>query len=113
MSGYKVVGLPTLTVSSGATASPVWTNLDDAQAIGVQVTLSTAPGFTVKVEITATGTNFFPLLRPFDSSAGSPMVVTSSGLYTIAPVTFQQMRFDPAAASTGALTITGTKQILV
>lgn len=108
---FQVTDLPTVTMSSGATGTPAWTNLDDASIISVNVSNSTAPGLQVQVELTATGTNFKPLVYP---SSGASIVTASSG-YTLQVFGcgFRQMRVGTTAASTGGMTATAAKWVKV
>lgn len=108
---FQVVDLPSVTMSSGATRSPAWTNLDDASIISIAVSGTTAPGLQVHVELTATGTNFKPLVFP-SSGAG---IVTASSSYVLQVFGggYRQMCVATTAASTGGMTVSATKWINV
>lgn len=108
---FQAVDLPLVTMSSGATGTPAWGNLDDASVIAVSVSATTAPGLQIQVELTDTGTNFKPLVFP-SSGAG---IITASSSYTLQVFGggFRQMRVGTSAASTGGMTASATKWIHV
>lgn len=108
---FKAVDLPTVTMSSGATGTPPWVNLDDASVITVSVSNTTAPGLMVQVEQFEVGTNFKGLVY---ASSGASIITASSG-YTLQIFGggFRQMRLATSAASTGGMTASATKWVNV
>jgi hypothetical protein len=111
---YAVVDLLTLTATAAGTNSTIATNLDDAYVIGIVLNSTTTSGTAISnvmVELSATGTNFFPL--SYYSSGGSPVTISSSQAIMIPYIGFRQLRLSSSAASANARTYLVTKQILV
>lgn len=108
---FKAIDLPLVTMSSGATGTPPWVNLDDASVITISVSQTTAPGLQVQVEQFEVGSNFKPLCY---ASSGASVITASSG-YTLQIFGggFRQMRLGTTAASTGGMTATATKWVNV
>lgn len=106
---FKAIDLPTLSMSSGGTATPAWINLDDASVIAISVSGTTAPGMQVQVELVDSGSNFKPLVIP--SSGNSIVTASSSYVIQVFGGGFRQMRLGTTAASTGGFTVTGVKWV--
>lgn len=105
------VTLPTQTVSSGGTrGAPAW-DVSDAVYVSVDVSVTTAPGVQIGVEMTETGTSFKALAF---YTSGTGVVVSSSSFVLVIPnVGFKQMAILTSAASTGGITATGVKHVRV
>lgn len=109
---YQVRDVPSVTFSSGATASPSVHLIDDAEVLGLICTTATSP-LTVEVaHSTSTGASFVPLLA--GSLGLSPVLLGSSGTARMVfPVGFVQMRFSSTAVVNTATVVTIQKQIPV
>lgn len=103
--------LPTVTFSSGATNSPSWKNVDDADVL-VMYCLASTSALTVNVEQSDTGTNFLPLLQD-GSTGGTPVTVSSSGAVTLTAIAFRQLRFSSTGAVNSGTSVNGSRQIFV
>lgn len=111
--GADASNFPTQTVSSGGTLGfPHW-RVGDAVYAAIRVTsASTAPGLTLfgsMVDSTSTG-NFLRLGIMY--STGNDVVTASSGTITMACIAgMQRIALGTSAASTGGITIEGSKFI--
>lgn len=112
-SAFLAIPLPDATVSSGGTAtSPSW-DVSDAYTVAVRVTTATtAPGLTAIATLNSTSTSFIPVA--YWQSTAQTIVTASSGNITMFEVgPLYRLAFQTSAASTGGITVQGTKYIQV
>lgn len=110
-SGFLAIPLPDATVSSGGTqSSPTW-DVSDADSVAIRVTsATTAPGLTAVGTLNSTETTFTPIT--FWNTA--TVVTASSGQVTMAHVgPIYRLALRTSAASTGGITVQGTKYVQV
>ena len=117
------VGLPVITISTGvAPQSATWTDdsIGDAESISFFLNAATtAPGILISAALTTQSTaTFVSILRPVDSFSSSILAytnVTSSGIYTLWPATFRQLKFTSTGLVTaaGGIPVSGAKMITV
>jgi hypothetical protein len=108
--------LPDLTLSTAvAPQTGTWVDVDDAETISFIINgTTTAPGIQVQASLTTQSTGIFvSILRPVDSTAPSAMVATSSGVYTLWPAHYRQVRFNSTGviAAAGGISIIGVKSV--
>lgn len=104
-----LVALPSMTVSSGGTATNAIRQFDDAWALSIYSPNSTltSTAVTISVEPTSTGTAFMTL-----QSAGADITLTSGKAMVISPVPFQQMRLDFGTAEAAERIFSVRKTVL-
>jgi hypothetical protein len=105
---YNLIDLPSITFSSGATASPAIGGFDDADIIGIAISTATTTALTIQVEPTSTGTTFRDLRNPSSTSATAGGFVVGSSEYVTIEVGFRQLRLT----STGAVNVNSTSGVI-
>ena len=103
-----LVGMPSMTTTSGGTTSSVIRQFDDAWALTIYLpTTLTSTSVTIDVEPSSTGTSFVTL-----QSGGTDVVMVAGRATVISPVPFSQMRVVCGAAEGADRTFRVTKTIL-